>query len=186
MGDIADAIYAELKVKLNKEVKDKADSAIKDWKDSDGMKRIKPLIKEDFEYSVNKFYGDYHPKHDWQYDESTLSRWGLKSNLKTRLGDLKNIMVIDGDGLRIRIGFSPDLLSNHRESKAHIYDNSFVQGYHGGPTWRTPYSIYSRPLRAAKQTKSPLNIFKGRLQKTTKKKIEESWEDYIKKYFADK
>lgn len=139
-------------------------------------------VVEDAKKKIEKM-NEVYPKR--YYDElneiglDVVTRWYASYEPFTynrHLG-LKKAFRVDLNGLDYRVDFSPEYMDDvYDVSKEYIYENSFVEGYHGGardgfdhpnpgiPYWRTPYPQLSNWGRPAKKSMSPYYTMRRRMQ----------------------
>ena len=96
----------------------------------------------------------------------------------SRKGDLFHAFKINTNtnGELWEVEFGPEFMeADHHQDNDFIYENSFIEGYHGGsisermgidvPRWRTPISYYKHWYLEAPQSFSPYERAKEEMQK---------------------
>lgn len=146
---------------------------------------------------------DYYPKKaEYELKKcayAVIVEWYSKYNPKryVRQGDLLHTFKIykNKDGELWSVEFGPEFMEyTHHQENDFIYENSFIQGYHGGsisedagidiPRWRTPVPYYKYWYSEAPQSFSPYEKIIDEMQSVSDsldKEIQAKIEKAIKK-----
>lgn len=88
--------------------------------------------------AVDAFYGAYTP---------------LAYQRKYSLYDAFDVGIRNSDTFTFQIG--DEMMSAHHQPNEYVFDVTFMNGYHGGPIWRTPIPYYTEILGPAMKSESP-------------------------------
>lgn len=125
------------------------------------MKKVYPeRLEKELEFTgwsvVTDWYSTYDP---WVYERKgdLLNAYKIKVNKKTG---------------KYSVDFGPQYMKyNHHQSNAIVYNNAFVEGYHGGsrgegassPYWRSPIPLYETWGQPAIRSFSPYEVMTDKM-----------------------
>lgn len=88
-------------------------------------------------------------------------------NAYTPLAYRRNFGLFDGFDVGIRNGevlifeIGPENMTGYyHQGSEYVFEIAFMQGFHGGPIWRTPIPFFTQPLCPAEQSESPYSQIK--------------------------
>lgn len=155
-------------------------------------------VIKDAERKVEKINKEYPEKYKIELDEirkDVVSKWynTYEPYIYNRHMDLKNAAKVSLEGINYRVQFGSEFMEyEHRADNEYIYQNSFIDGYHGGasdgiehpnpgiPYWRRPVPQFSQWGRPAKRSFSPYYEMRRQMKNKIKELDKQKQDEFDK------
>lgn len=149
-------------------------------------------VVEKAKNKVEKMNKKYPKKYKEELEEigrSVISEWYATYDpiYYDRQMGLKNAWKVTLNGMNYRVDFGSELMNtSYNISTEYIFENSFMNGYHGGamhngiPYWRTPYPEFTAWGRPALRSFSPYTRMVSEMNRKIKEIDKEKQDEFDK------